>query len=124
MEQIKLTGKKARALEGLLDGLNIQDAAALAGVNRKTLARWLQEPDFWKAYRNAGDMLFETAARKLASATDGSVDFLVEVREDSDIPTSVRVRAADLVLQHAGKYKDAVDFATRLAALEARLENG
>ena len=50
-EPKRLSAKQVKGLEALLEGLNIQDAAARAGVNRKTLARWLQEPAYWKVYQ-------------------------------------------------------------------------
>ena len=46
-----LTAKQIKGLEALLDGANIQDAASAAGVNRKTIGRWLNDPAFWNSPR-------------------------------------------------------------------------
>ncbi len=118
-----LNSRQRRALEGLLDGLNIQDAAARAGVNRKTLSRWLAEPSFWRAYRTASDAGLQTAARRLAAQMDGAVDVLVAVRDDAGAPPGVRLRAAQLVIESGLRLLEAVDISERLAALEARLDH-
>ena len=67
MDEPKLTAKQVKGLEALLDGANIQDAAAAAGVNRKTLGRWLTDPLFWKTYQLNSRRGLELAARRLFS---------------------------------------------------------
>ena len=74
MDEPRLTAKQAKGLAALLDGANIQDAAAAAGVNRKTLGRWLTEPLFWKTYQLNSRRGLELAARRLAGNLDGAVE--------------------------------------------------
>ena len=124
MDEPKLTAKQAKGLEALLDGANIQDAAAAAGVNRKTLARWLQEPAYWKLYQVNSRRGLELAARRLTGKLDTAVDMLASVMEDDEAPAGVRLRAAQLVVDGALRLLESADFAERLAALEARMENG
>lgn len=38
--------KKEKAIEALINGENISDTARLANVNRKTIYRWMEEPEF------------------------------------------------------------------------------
>ena len=76
MDEPRLTAKQAKGLEALLDGANIQDAAAAAGVNRKTLGRWLTEPLFWKTYQLNSRRGLELAARRLTGNLDGAVELL------------------------------------------------
>lgn len=121
MEEHKLTGKKAKALEGLLDGLNVQDAATAAGVNRKTLGRWLQEPQFWKLYQLNSRRGLELAARRLTGNLDGAVELITSVMEDDEAPPAVRLRAAQHVIDSSLRLLDATDIQERLAALEERL---
>ena len=123
-EPKQLTGKKAKALEALLEGLNIQDAAAVAGVNRKTLGRWLSyDLEFWKAYQVHSNGALQLAARRLTNKLDGAVELLGEVMDDTNAPAGVRLRAAQLVVDGSLRLLEASDFAERLAALEARLEH-
>lgn len=124
MEEIKLTGKKAKALEGLLEGLNIQDAALAAGVNRKTLSKWLNyDVPFWKAYQQHSQSSLQLAARRMTSKLDMAVELLTSVMEDDEAPPAVRLRAAAQVIDGSLRLLDSADFAERLAILEARLEH-
>lgn len=119
----RLTGKQAKALDALLDGANVQTAATLAGVNRKTLSRWLSyDLDFWKAYQKHSQGALQLAARRLTNKLDGAVELLGDVMEDEDAPAGVRLRAAQLVVDGALRLLESADFAERLAALEDRLE--
>lgn len=121
-EPKQLTGKKAKALEALLEGLNIQDAAAVAGVNRKTLSRWLSyDVEFWKAYQSHSNGALQLAARRLTNKLDGAVELLDSIMEDEDAPAGVRLRAAQLVVDGSLRLLDATDIQDRLAALEERL---
>ena len=123
MDEPKLTAKQAKGLEALLDGANIQDAAAAAGVNRKTLARWLQEPAYWKLYQVNSRRGLELAARRLTGKLDTAVDMLASVMEDDEAPAGVRLRAAQHVIDSSLRLLDATDIQDRLAALEERLEH-
>lgn len=122
-EPMKVPPKQLKALEALLDGASIQDAASAAGVNRKTVARWLQEPAYWKLYQVNSARSLELAARRLTGKLDMAVDMLTSVMEDEDAPAGVRLRAAQQVIDGSLKLLDTADFAERLAALEARLEH-
>lgn len=122
-EPMKVPPKQIKALEALLDGANIQDAASAAGVNRKTLARWLQEPAFWKLYQVNSAKSLELAARRLTGKLDMAVDMLTSVMEDEDAPAGVRLRAAQQVIDGSLKLLEVTDIQTRLTALEERLEH-
>lgn len=120
-EPKRLTAKQVKGLEALLEGLNIQDAAARAGVNRKTLGRWLQEPAYWKLYQVNSRTSLELAARRLSGKLDGAVDILTSVMEDDEAPAGVRLRAAQQVIEGSLKLLEVSDFQERLTALEERL---
>lgn len=124
MDEPRLKGKQAKALDALLEGLNVQDSAAAAGVNRKTLSRWLNEDAaFWKAYQLHSHAALQLAARRLMSRLDGAVELLGEVMDDTNAPAGVRLRAAAQVIDGSLRLLETADFAERLAALERRLEH-
>ena len=123
MDEPRLTAKQAKGLEALLDGANIQDAAAAAGVNRKTLGRWLTEPLFWKTYQLNSRRGLELAARRLAGNLDGAVELITSVMEDDEAPPAVRLRAAQHVIDSSLHLLEATDIQDRLRELEERLEH-
>ena len=123
MDEPKLTAKQVKGLEALLDGASVQTAAERAGVNRKTLGRWLTEPLFWKTYQLNSRHALELAARRITGKLDMAVDMLASVMEDDEAPPGVRLRAAQQVIEGSLKLLDVTDIQERLAALEERLEH-
>jgi hypothetical protein len=75
-------------------------AAAQAGVSEATLGRWLKDPAFCTAYRQARRELVQAAVERLQAAVGEAVDTLRTVArkgaKDGD-----RVRAAVALLDHA-----------------------
>lgn len=122
-EPKRLTAKQVKAMEALLDGANVQDAAERAGVNRKTVGRWLQDAHFWKIYQVNSRTSLELAARRLTGKLDGAVDIVASVMEDDEAPAGVRLRAAQQVIDGSLKLLEVTDIQERIAALEARLEH-
>jgi len=122
-EPKKLTAKQVRAMEALLEGANIQDAAERAGVNRKTVTRWLQDAMFWTVYQANSRTSLELAARRMTGKLDMAVDMVASVMEDDEAPAGVRLRAAQQVIDGSLKLLEVTDIQERIAALEARLEH-
>lgn len=122
-EPRRLSAKQLKALEALLDGANIQTAAERAGVNRKTVGRWLQDALFWKLYQLNSRRGLELAARRLTGNLDGAVELLTSVMEDDEAPPGVRLRAAQQVIDSSLKLLELTDVQARLMALEERLEH-
>ena len=110
-------------MEALLDGASVQGAADAAGVNRKTITRWLQDATFWKLYQVNSRTTIELAARRLTGKLDGAVELLGQIMNDASAPAGVRLRAAQLALDGALKLLEVADIQERLTALEERLEH-
>ena len=117
------TAKQLKALEALLEGANVQDAASAAGVNRKTVGRWLNDPAFWTLYQVNSRRVLELAARRLTGKLDAAVELLGEVMDDTNAPAGVRLRAAAQVIDGSLRLLEVTDIQERLDALEKRLEH-
>jgi hypothetical protein len=96
----KLTRKQEQAIAALLSEPTLDEAAAKTGVAPATLRRWLKEPGFRAAYRQARRELVEGAVGRIQAATGQAVDTLVAVAKDG-LKDSDRVRAAVALLDHA-----------------------
>lgn len=118
----KLGGKKEAAVLALLTARSIEDAARTAGVPPRTLHRWLKEPEFQTAYREARRNAFAQATARLQQATGAAVSTLLKIMVDTNAPPSTRVRAADSVLDHAKQAIEIEDVEVRVAALEQAAE--
>ena len=99
-DDAKFTAKQEAAIAALLTEPTYARAAAAAGVHVGTLYRWLHQPVFRAAFRQARRELVEAGVGRLQAATSHAVEALVAVarhgRRDGD-----RVRAANALLDHA-----------------------
>ena len=114
----KLGHKKEEAIAALLTQRNIEDAARAAGVNVKTLLRWLKLPEFASAYRQARRDTFSQSIARLQQASTAAATTLLKVMLDQSAPAACRVRAADTVLSHAMRALEIEDIEARVAELE------
>jgi hypothetical protein len=120
----KFTRKMEEAIAALLIQRNIEDAAKAAGIGTQTLLRWLKVPEFDKAYRAARRAAFSQSTARLQQSTGAAVSTLLKIMVDASTPPSVRVRAADSVLDHAKQAIEIEDVEVRVAALEQAAELG
>jgi hypothetical protein len=85
--------------------------------------RWLKLPEFQSAYRQARRDVYGQAIARLQQGTSPAATTLLKIMIDPSVPASVRVRAADSVLNHATKAIEIEDIEARVAALEAATAN-
>jgi hypothetical protein len=114
----KFGRKKEEAVAALLVQRNLEDAARAVGISAKTLLRWMKEPEFDAAYREARRAAFGQSVARLQQASGAAVSTLLKIMVDSTAPASTRVRAADSVLDHSAKAIEIEDIEARVAALE------
>jgi hypothetical protein len=118
----KFTRKNEEAIAALLTQRNIEEAAKSIGIGTQTLLRWLKIPEFQEAYRNARRAAVAQSSARLQQATSAAVSTLLKIMVDQSSPPSVRVRAADSVLDHAKQAIEIEDVEVRVAALEQAAE--
>lgn len=119
--QRKLTGRRGKALNALLGGSTVTQAATAAGVDRSTLWRWFQDDDFADALQTGAIVAYLLAARRLQIAADIAATAIVNALINPTEPgTAARLRAADMALTHAGKLAETLDILARLDALEGK----
>src|SRR6185437_12715882 len=114
----KFNRKKEEAITALLTSRSIEEAAKNAGIGIQTLIRWMKLPEFDEAYRKARRLAFSQSISRLQQASTAAVSTLLKIMVDPNSPASVRVRAADSVLDHAKQAIEVEDVEVRVAALE------
>jgi len=112
-----LTSKQIRAMEVLLRSPSVDDAARAARVNASTIWRWLQQPAFANAYRDARSRLLDQTITALQAASLSSVTSLVEVRDDPETSAATKVAAASRILELTMKSRE-MGIEDRLRAIE------
>jgi hypothetical protein len=119
----KMSPRRFRAIAALLAESTIKEASKVADVGETTIFRWLQDPDFQKAYRDARRRVVEQAIARLQKVSGEAVGALREIMNDPQSPASSRVMAARVTLEMAIKAVELQDLGARVEALEKILEN-
>ena len=119
----KFGRKKEETIAALLSQRNIEEAARFVNIGTKTLLRWLQLPEFDKAYREARRAAFSQSIARLQQASSAAVATLLKIMVDPSAPAASRIRAADSVLGHAAKAIEIEDIEARVSELERTAES-
>jgi transposase len=112
----KLDSKQELAIAALLSMPTQRRAAAKVGVSLSTLSRWLGQPEFRDAYRQARRRLVDDAVARLQRASGKAVEALV--RNLKAPKAADQIRAALGVLEQAWKGTELADLLERLEQLE------
>ena|ERR1700720_908834 len=114
--------KKDEAIVALLSQRNVEEAARAVGIAPNTLRRWLKQPEFDAAYQEAKREAFSQSIARLQGASSAASSTLIKLMLDVSTPAATRVRAADSILDRAGKAMETEDIQARLTALERTAE--
>lgn len=116
---MKLDHRHRRAIEALVSGANVTQAAAVAGVSRRTLYRWKTEEKAFKAeLQRLGNEAMTDAAVRLKGSMSVAVDLLRAVMLDEEENTANRIRAAQVTIDAGLRLVEATEILQRLEALE------
>ena len=116
--QRALTPVQERAIIALLNEQTISRAAGVAEVGQRTLYRWLRQPEFSRAYREARREAFGQAIALTQRYAPVAVNTLVQVMMDDGAPSSSKVAAATTLLRFGREGIELDDLAVRVEALE------
>src|SRR5271168_2225493 len=118
----KFGRKKEEAIAALLTQRNLEEAARAIEVAPNTLLRWMKEPEFDRAYRDARRHAYGQSIARLQQAASAATSTLLKIMVDTSSPPSCRLRAADSVLSHAAKAIEIEEIDARLSTLERAAE--
>jgi transposase-like protein len=114
----KFSRKMDQAVAALLTQRNVEEAARAVGIGVATLLRWQKEPEFQKAYRDARRAAFGQAVARLQQMSGAAVAMLGKMMVEPTAPPSTRVRAAEVIINHAAKAIEIEDIEARVTELE------
>ena len=118
----KFGRKQEEAIAALLTQRNIEESAKAIGIVPNTLLKWMKDPQFDTAYREARRAAFRQSIARLQQASSAAVTTLLKLMVEPGPPASVKARAADSVLDHAAKAIELEDIEARVAELERQAE--
>jgi phage terminase small subunit len=113
--------RKEKAVEALLEHGTLTAAAKAAGVSRRTLQRWMDEPDFAAQVRAARARAHGLAMNRIAHAASEAVEVLLRGMRGDEI-TRVELWSAKAILELASLVQQA-DLESRIDELEALIRD-
>lgn len=115
-----LTLPQRRMIDALVAGQTQPEAAAVAGVSRTTVQRWVRLPNVRQALHDAQAAAVEEAARAAVGRMRAAVETIESVMSDGDTPAHVRLSAARELLAAGGRLYELAMFGERLTRLEEK----
>jgi DNA-binding transcriptional MerR regulator len=118
----ELTPPQIKALPHLVGANSITEGAKKAGVNPRTVHRWMEEDAFKKEYHKQTWRLADIALNHLATNTNKAVETLLSLLDsENDI---VKLRAARDIINMTTKLKLMSEWEQRIEELEQLAEVG
>jgi hypothetical protein len=114
-----LSLRQRKAVAALLSTGEVKAAAAEAGISRDTLHRWLKDPVFLAAVRQAEAEALDELSRLLVRLGRTAVATIAKAMSDPVTPAATRVRAADVALSRLLQLRELAQLEARVQALEA-----
>jgi hypothetical protein len=115
---LELSPKQSQAIRSLLAKPSINEAAKDAGVNVRTIHRWMGEPAFRQALTQAEDQAINAATRRLVGISEVAVAVIASIMADRTVHAGTRLRAAQAVLDNLLKLVELRNLSERISALE------
>ena len=119
----KSSRQRDEAILALLSQRNIEEAARAVGIAPNTLRRWLKQPEFDAAYREAKREAHSQSNARLQGGRSAAISTLFKVMLDPTTPAATKVKAVSVALEYADKANDTEDIQARVAALERDVES-
>jgi hypothetical protein len=114
----KLTRKQESAIAALISEPTVLQAAQRTGVGDTTLWRWMKEPEFQAAYKDARRQVMNTAIGRIQDTCTEAVETLRAIMQDTNASASSRVSAAKSVLEIGLRAMELQDMEERITQLE------
>lgn len=119
MQQIATTEKDSLLAIAIASGTSISDVAAQADIDRSTVYRKLENPEFKRLVAEYRDRLIATALGRIADNMTRGADVLAQML---DCPKEhLRMRAARQLISLGLRMRDSVDLTTRMREVEVEL---
>lgn len=93
-------------IAALMQHATVKEAAAAAGTTPRTIYDRLQERDFRAEYMEAKNEIIRSAVFSITGKLSAAIDTINEIMTDKDNSPATRLQAAQIILNHAGKFTE------------------
>jgi hypothetical protein len=119
MQQIATLEKDSMLAIALASGESISQVAEQAGIERSTIYRKLENPEFRRLVAEYRDRLIATALGRIAENMTRGADVLAQMLDAPE--PHIRIRAARALFSLGMKLRDSVDLTMRMREVELEL---
>ena len=110
--------KREKALAALMTSRTMKDAAEAAGIDPRTMRRYMQDADFIAEYRQMTAEMMQEARIRSQQLITPAIETLAEICLDDNAKNGERITAARSLLEWSLKITEVTDIEERLVALE------
>lgn len=104
-----LTARQRRAIAAIVATPTLEAAARAAGLSRRTLHRYREDPEFCRAVTEAQRLAYEEALLRAHAAAGAAISALTSILESPGAKGSDRVAAARVLLDHANRVAEKLE---------------
>lgn len=116
-----LSGKRHRAAMCLLLSGNATEAEASGGVGRRTLCRWIKEPQLKSMLVELEKEGLAATSRRLVGISEKALRTIDDILASESASEGLKLCAAFGILDHALKWREQIALEDRITALERKL---
>ena len=93
-------------IAALLQFGSMREAAAACNISPRTIYDRLEDREFRALYMSAKSDIVRKAIFSINEKLSGAVDAVAEIMTDKDVNPAVRLQAAQVIFNNAGKFSD------------------
>lgn len=112
--------RRDAVIEGLLSGLDIQDAAKNANVAPRTVYTWTRQESFRQRLEQGREIMFERNVSQLADLAGGVIRRMRQIIDNDEASPAHWLRTAEIVLRE-GRASEAQAIRERMDQIEELL---
>jgi phage terminase small subunit len=116
-----LSSKQAKYVDALLVGSTVIVAAKTAGISPRTAARWKRDQIIQQELAGRRKSQFNETLDAFRAGLPTAMALVLDTIKDKETPRSVRLRAAQIWIEHALEIHKVEELENRIAMLEERL---
>ncbi len=115
----RLSRRQIRAIPFFVFARNIEEGARNSKIGRNTFTRWMKNEAFRQEFHRVRDEILQEAIGRLQLSLHRAVDVMADLLEAQE--KTIRLRAAQGIIENFFKIKETNEFEERLEKIEAVL---
>jgi phage terminase small subunit len=115
----ELSSKQAKYVDALLAGMTVASAAKTAGISPRTAARWKKDSLILAELQARRKALFNETLDAFRAGMPVAMTLVLETIKEKQAARSVRLRAAQIWMEHAITIHKTAELEEKIAELES-----